>query len=531
MGSYSAPVITSAGLQIPTFTEYLNYLISQYLASYGSAVYLGNDSADYQDIVVRALQASDTVEGLQAVWLSFNPLTAVGTSLDLLGQLIGTVRKSASYSTALMTLAGTSGTTVNNGVVRDVNGILWSLPASVLIGSGGTAAATATCQVLGNITSNPGDISVIATPTAGWQTATNPGSAIPGGAVEPDSSYRARLIISQAKPSLTRVAGTAAAVAAVSGVTRSVVYENPGGFTASFGFCSTSGTAVTILFGYPLDSSDVTQAIVINGVPYSISAVAGGGMSCTLGSSAGSQTAAPFYLNAYASSQPLVLGPPHSISAVVEGGVAATIAQAIYDNRGIGPYTNGSTTVTVADPLNPAITMPISFAVLGYTQIYVAVSVYALAGFTSVTLAAIASGIVNYLNSLSIGEVVVYSELYGAALTARPNPDTPLFSIRALSSAAPAAITAGTLTIGTDSVTSVANMTGVMVGQVVVGNGVPPGTTVATTGSGTFTMSANATLNGIGVALAFFSPATSDISIAYNYAAQGLAANVLVTQV
>ena len=38
----------------------------------------------------------------------------------------------------------------------------------------------------------------------------------------------------------------------------------------------------------------------------------------------------------------------------------------------------------------------------------------------------------SYLNSLQIGELVVLSELYGAALTARSNPDSPIFSIRAL---------------------------------------------------------------------------------------------------
>ena len=42
------------------------------------------------------------------------------------------------------------------------------------------------------------------------------------------------------------------------------------------------------------------------------------------------------------------------------------------------------------------------------------------------------SGVVDYLNSLGIGESVVYSELFGAALTARPNPDQPLFSIRSI---------------------------------------------------------------------------------------------------
>jgi len=49
-------------------------------------------------------------------------------------------------------------------------------------------------------------------------------------------------------------------------------------------------------------------------------------------------------------------------------------------------------------------------------------------------LTAIQTDIVTYLNSLQIGENVVLSELYGAALNARSNPDQPTFSIRALTS-------------------------------------------------------------------------------------------------
>ena len=76
--------------------------------------------------------------------------------------------------------------------------------------------------------------------------------------------------------------------------------------------------------------------------------------------------------------------------------------------------------------------MPISFDRPTYVPVYVSVSVHALTGFTSATETAIQTAIVNYLNSLQIGELVVLSELYGAALTVRPNPDQPMFSIRAL---------------------------------------------------------------------------------------------------
>ena len=63
---------------IPSYRDILNYLIAQYQGIYGTGVYLGLDSADYQDIAVRALQETDVNQLLQAVWLSFNPQTNDG---------------------------------------------------------------------------------------------------------------------------------------------------------------------------------------------------------------------------------------------------------------------------------------------------------------------------------------------------------------------------------------------------------------------------------------------------------------------
>jgi uncharacterized phage protein gp47/JayE len=122
--------------------------------------------------------------------------------------------------------------------------------------------------------------------------------------------------------------------------------------------------------------------------------------------------------------------PAHSVSAVVEGGLDAAVAQAIYANRGIGPYTNGTTVVNVTGKNGNV--MPIRFTRPTYEPVFVSLSVHPLTGYTSDTTAAIEAALVTYLNSLQIGELVVLSELYGATLTVRPNPDTPMFSIRAL---------------------------------------------------------------------------------------------------
>jgi uncharacterized phage protein gp47/JayE len=357
--AYAPPSIGSQGLTIPAYSDILNNLLTQYQAIYGQSVYLGVDSADYQWISVVTRMIADLMQGVQLAYNARSPVTAVGSDLDSIVKLSGIARKAASSSTAVLTLSGTPNAVIANGVAKDVNGLLWDLPALVTLGAGGTVMATATCETSGNVTAQIGQISLIATPAAGWTGVTNAAAAVAGLPVETDSQLRARQAISVALPSHTLLAGTQAAIAATTGVTRYNILENPTGSTDSFG------------------------------------------------------------------------NPAHSITCVVEGGTNAAVAQAIYNNRGIGCLTNGTTAVTVTDAFTGT-TMSISFDRPTYVPIYVSLSVHGLTGYTSATTTAIQTAIVNYLNSLQIGQSVVLSELYGAALSVRPNPDQPMFSIRAL---------------------------------------------------------------------------------------------------
>lgn len=525
-GLYVAPNVGVSGIVIPTFQAIYNYLVSQLLSTYGASTYTGADSPDIVDISIRSLQATDSNLLAQAVFNSFNPEFALGTSLDLCGALIGTPRKAASFSSAIVTITGTPGTIINNGVVRDTNNNQWNLPSIVTIGSGGTVMVNATAQTIGNITASINTIIFIAQPaTAGWTGVNNSSPAVPGEAVEPDSQYRARLLVAQAKPSLTLLAGTSAAVAAVPSVTRSVVYENPANFTAGYGLVSTSGTSVTLVIGYPFDNSDNLAPITINGVSLSVAASGvSGPTTLTLTSSAGTQSNVPYFIGTGTS-----LGPPHSITAVVEGGTSQAIAQAIYNNRGLGCFTNGTTSVSVSDPLNPAITMSISFDILTYVTVYVSLNIHALQGYTSATTTLITNNVVNYLNGLGIGKNVIFSQLYFAAASAEPNPFSPSFSIFAIASGEMAAQTTATLNSSTTIV--VASNTGIANGQTVVGNGIPVNTTVSSISGMNIVISHAATITSTGVAVSFFPTGTVDLNVPYNQAALGSATFVNINLV
>jgi len=244
-----------------------------------------------------------------------------------------------------------------------------------------------------------------------------------------------------------------------------------------------------------------------------------------LSSSAGTQSSVQYSLG-----DGFALGPKNSITCVVEGGDSDDIAQAIYDNRGIGCFTNGTTSVIVTDPNNGNLSMTISYDVLTYEQIYVAITVHPLTGFTSATQVGIQTGIVNYLNSLGIGQTVVYSEITGAALTARPDPDQPLFSIRSITVGYSAAFSTATITSGVNTITVSSNV-GIANGQTVVAAGIPNGTTVTGVSGTTVTLSQNATANGINVSVWYFATGSSDVPVTYNTAAQSNSQFVVVSTV
>jgi uncharacterized phage protein gp47/JayE len=231
--SYFAPYVDATGLHIPTYDDILQKRIADFKSIYGQDCYLDNDSADYQEIAVQSLSLYDAFQTVQLLWNQMSPATAIGAALALIVRFNGIKKKSATYSTCLVTLTGNQPVTIINGQVKDKNGNLWNLPPSVQIvpdNSNPTnyiANVLATCAVTGKVTALAGDISLIVTPTTGWTSVTNAAAATAGLDVESDSALRVRQSISVSLPSLTRKEGTAARIATIAGVTRYKVYENP----------------------------------------------------------------------------------------------------------------------------------------------------------------------------------------------------------------------------------------------------------------------------------------------------------------
>lgn len=339
-----APVISATGISAPAYSDILAYLIAQYQGIYGTDIYLGADSQDYQFLAIQASAINDTNAAIIADYNSRSPATAQGAGLASVVKINGLAKEVPSNSTVDQIIVGQAFTPIINGVTQDENGNKWSLPANVTIPIGGTITVTATCQTAGAIQASIGAVNQIATPTYGWQSVTNATAAIAGEPVETDSQLRQRQSTSTELPSRTVFEGTVGAVWAISGVTRVTPYEN--------------------------DTSTVDS----NGIP------------------------------------------GNKIYLVVEGGDQTAIANAIAAKKTPGTGTYGTTSVVVTDAYG--IPHNIAFYRPTYDAITVAISLKALAGYTTAIGAAIQAAVASYINSVPIGGAPGGTVEWDSALTA-----------------------------------------------------------------------------------------------------------------
>ena len=367
--TYFAPYFDNSGLNIPTYIDIRDELIAQYKSIYGQDCYLEEDSADYQWISIVALRMHDALNSVQLSYNNRAPQTAVGSGLDQIVKMNGLARKAATYSTCDVTLTGTVGVIIYNGVVSDVSGKKWSLPEEVeLVATGspeiGQATVTATCQELGLIPALPHDIINIVTPTFGWTGVDNITYAVEGAPVETDAELRLRQSIGTTLPAIDMVSSLSAAIAAIEGVNRYRVQEND------------------------------TNAADVWG------------------------------------------NPAHSVTCVVEGGSIVEITDAIWFNKGIGCLAYGGIMgkeikVTKVNEFSGVQT---DIAFQRPEEMPVFVKVYyedlTINGLTVAMLGMIKDNIVEYLNSLQIGQTLTISALYSVALSVLDDIAKPTFSIK-----------------------------------------------------------------------------------------------------
>ena len=236
--------VTASGISAPDYQTILSTVTGYFQQIYGTDAYLEPDSKDGQMVALYALAIHDANNTAIAVYNSFSPATGFGNGLASNVKINGIARDPANNSTVDLLITGTIGLEIVNGSAKDANNITWSLPASVVIGTGGTVIVTATCATAGAVAALAGTITGINTPTRGWVSVTNPNAATVGAAAETDAALRIRQAQSVALASITPFDALDGAIANISGVTRHKLYENDTGAVDANGLPPHSITAV-----------------------------------------------------------------------------------------------------------------------------------------------------------------------------------------------------------------------------------------------------------------------------------------------
>jgi len=255
--------IDDTGYHFSDYPTFLTWLQDSYRAIYGADVYLEADSQDGQWIAIQARALYDTAALGASVYNSFSPVTAQGTGLSRNVKINGIERIDPTHSTVDLLIVGVGGTSLIDAVAYDTLNQKWLIPSPTTIPGGGSITVTAIAEEVGDIEAAANTVTGIFTPTLGWQSVNNPSAATAGVPVESDAELRARQQISTANPSLTVLDGTRGAVANVSGVIYSEIYENDTDATDGNGIPSHS-IAPVVQGG---DSTDIAEAIALHKTP------------------------------------------------------------------------------------------------------------------------------------------------------------------------------------------------------------------------------------------------------------------------
>lgn len=117
--------VDANGITVALFPQIKDALAREMKRIYGSDIDISSASADGQFIMTEALVLNNIYRSLEALSSSLNPASASGSWLDVLAQLSGTNRRSATYSTANLYIKSNQTSTPAYLEFKDKNGNIW----------------------------------------------------------------------------------------------------------------------------------------------------------------------------------------------------------------------------------------------------------------------------------------------------------------------------------------------------------------------------------------------------------------------
>ncbi|WP_373033345.1 baseplate J/gp47 family protein [Sulfurovum sp.] len=223
------PQFTVDGIEIQTFTEIFDTLVTEYKRIYGADIDLSQNTPDGQKVGIEAELEYDLQSFALALYNQFDPDFASGEMLNKIIKLIGITRNPATRSSAAVTITTDRILTLATGyTVADENGQNWVTTSGEVLALGANIV-TMYSEEWGKVEALLNTINSPVTIVLGVISATNPADAIPGVDEETDAALRTRRNKSLENASYSTVGGLYAKLANIEGVTDLQVYENDTG--------------------------------------------------------------------------------------------------------------------------------------------------------------------------------------------------------------------------------------------------------------------------------------------------------------
>lgn len=195
-------IFSNNGAVIPDTEELLETVQEEFIDALGQDLSLEESTPQGRLIDVEVTSRRAVINfNAEIANVLINISTSSGNALDAWGANFDVYRKSATSSSAPVTVTGVTGTVIPEGAQASTeNGVIWLNESEIIIGENGSAAGTFICSNTGPVELGTGELTNIVTGSQtglnGWETVTNIAPASLGADLESDEAYKARILSS-----------------------------------------------------------------------------------------------------------------------------------------------------------------------------------------------------------------------------------------------------------------------------------------------------------------------------------------------
>lgn len=186
--------ITSQGVIVPDTAAIRADVEAEWRAAFGEDLVTTPETPQGVIITLQTEERDAIARNNAALANQINPDVAGGVFLDALLSFTGGVRRAATRSTlAGVVFSGVPGTNIPAGSQAIVSGTgeVFATDNPLVIGAGGTVTGSMTAVNSGAIQVPIAGLDTVASAVLGWETVTNPASAVPGAPEQSDVAARA----------------------------------------------------------------------------------------------------------------------------------------------------------------------------------------------------------------------------------------------------------------------------------------------------------------------------------------------------